>query len=168
MLLPLIHLTLHFSVNPHNSPTMSLFNTESQWLTAQVCIHHQHYIHRFSAFWLRSSVVWEFPRWHSGKESDCNTGNSGEGGSIPGSGRSPGGGHGNPLKYSCLKNPMNRGAWRSTVHGVTEGQTQLSTFIVKKVDRTRTRLFSSRWSFPSFLDLSECGLKAERSFTCLP
>ena len=42
---------------------------------------------------------------------------------IPGSGRSPGGGHGNPLQYSCLENPMNRGAWRATVHGVTQSQT---------------------------------------------
>ena len=39
-------------------------------------------------------------------------------GSIPGSGRSPGGGHGNPLQYSCLENPMDRGAWWATVHGV--------------------------------------------------
>ena len=39
-------------------------------------------------------------------------------GSIPGSGRSPGGGHGNPLQYSCLENPMDRGAWRATVQGV--------------------------------------------------
>ena len=41
-------------------------------------------------------------------------------GSIPGSGRSPGGGHGNPLHYSCLENPMDRGAWRATVHEITE------------------------------------------------
>ena len=40
--------------------------------------------------------------------------------SIPGSGRSPGGGHGNPLQYSCLKNPMDKGAWRATVHKVTK------------------------------------------------
>ena len=38
-------------------------------------------------------------------------------GLIPGLGRSPGGGHGNPLQYSCLENPMHRGAWRATVHG---------------------------------------------------
>ena len=43
-------------------------------------------------------------------------------GSIPGSGRSPGGGHGNPLQYSCLKNPMDRGAWQAIVHGVTNSQ----------------------------------------------
>ena len=41
-------------------------------------------------------------------------------GSIPGSGRSPGEGNGNPLQYSCLENPMDRGAWWATVHGVTE------------------------------------------------
>ena len=46
-------------------------------------------------------------------------------GSIPGLGRSPGGGHGNPLQYSCLENPMDRGAWRVTVHGVAESQTRL-------------------------------------------
>ena len=45
---------------------------------------------------------------------------------IPGSGSSPGGGHGNPLQYSCLENPMNRGAWQATVHGITKSQTRLS------------------------------------------
>ena len=49
-------------------------------------------------------------------------------GLIPGSGRSPGGGHGNPLQYSCLENPMDKGAWRAAVHGVTEGWTRLSDF----------------------------------------
>jgi len=43
--------------------------------------------------------------------------------SIPGSERSPGGGHGNPLQYSCLENPMDRRAWRSTVHRVAKSQT---------------------------------------------
>ena len=46
-------------------------------------------------------------------------------GSIPGSGTSPEGGHGNPLQYSCLENPINRGAWQATVHRVTKSQTQL-------------------------------------------
>ena len=46
-------------------------------------------------------------------------------GSIPGSGRSPRGGHGNTLQYSCLENPMDRGAWWTTVHGVTKSQTKL-------------------------------------------
>ena len=47
-------------------------------------------------------------------------------GSIPGSGRSPGGGNGNPRQYSCLENPMNRGAWQATVQRVAKGQTQLN------------------------------------------
>ena len=47
-------------------------------------------------------------------------------GSIPGSGRYPGGGHGNPLQYSCVENPMDRGAWRATVHGVAKTWTRLS------------------------------------------
>ena len=44
-------------------------------------------------------------------------------GSVPGSGRSPGGGHGNHLQYSCLENPMDRGAWQAMVHGVAESDT---------------------------------------------
>ena len=58
------------------------------------------------------------PWWLSGKESACNaTCNAGHTGSIPGSGRSPGKGNGNPLQYSFLGNPMDRGAWQATVHG---------------------------------------------------
>ena len=56
-----------------------------------------------------------FPHSSVGKESAFSAGNPG---SIPGSGRSPGGGHGNPLQYSCLENPMDRGAWWATVHWV--------------------------------------------------
>ena len=52
--------------------------------------------------------------------------NAGDLGSIPGLGRSFGGGHGNPLQYSCLENPMDRGTWRATVHGVAKSQTRLS------------------------------------------
>ena len=58
-----------------------------------------------------------------GKESPYNTGNLG---SIPKLGRSPGKGNGNPLQYSCLKNPKGRGAWQAIVHGVTKSWTQLS------------------------------------------
>ena len=46
--------------------------------------------------------------------------NAGDAGSIPGSGRPPGGGNGNPLEYSCLGNPMDRGGWQATVHGVAK------------------------------------------------
>ena len=48
----------------------------------------------------------------------ANAGEIRDTGSVPGSVRSPGGGHGNPLQYSCLENPMDRGAWWATVHGV--------------------------------------------------
>ena len=51
-----------------------------------------------------------------------------ETGSIPGLGRSPGEGNGNPLQYSCLENPMEGGAWWATVHGVAKSQTRLSDF----------------------------------------
>ena len=54
------------------------------------------------------------------KESACNAGDLGL---IPGSGRSPGEGNGNPLQYSCLENPMDRGAWWATVHGFAKSQT---------------------------------------------
>ena len=54
------------------------------------------------------------------KESTCNAGDPG---SIPGLEKSPGGGNGNPLQYSCLENSMDRGAWQATVHGVTSSQT---------------------------------------------
>ena len=61
-----------------------------------------------------------FPGGSDDKESTCN---AGDWGLIPGSGRSPGEGNGNPLQYSCLGNPMDRGAWRVTVHGVTKSRT---------------------------------------------
>ena len=55
-----------------------------------------------------------------GKESVCNAEDVGVAGSIPGPGRFPRGAHGNPLQYSCLDNPMDKGAWWVTVHRVTE------------------------------------------------
>ena len=60
-----------------------------------------------------------FPGGLDGKESACNAGDPG---SNPGSERSPGEENGNPLQYSCLENPMDREAWRTTVPGVSKGQ----------------------------------------------
>ena len=57
------------------------------------------------------------------KDPPTNAGDSRDVGSIPESGRSPGGGNGNPLQYSGLGNPMDRGAWRAAVHGVSESDT---------------------------------------------
>ena len=65
-----------------------------------------------------------FPGGSDSKESACN---AGDWGSIPGSGRSVGEGNGYPLRYSCLKNPMDREAWWAIVHGVTKSWTKLST-----------------------------------------
>ena len=67
-------------------------------------------------------LVWGFP---SGSEVKASASNVGNPGLIPGLGRSPGEGNDNPLQYSCLENPMDRGAWRATVHGITKSQTQL-------------------------------------------
>ena len=63
-----------------------------------------------------------FPDSSVGKESACSAGDLG---SIPGLGRSPLEGNGNPLQYSCLENPMDRGAWQATVHGVAKSWTRL-------------------------------------------
>ena len=61
----------------------------------------------------------------------CKVGNSG---SVLGLGRSPGKGNGNPLQYSCLENPMDRGAWQSTVHGVAKSRAQLSDSIATTME----------------------------------
>ena len=67
------------------------------------------------------SGVWlDFPGGSDGKASDYKAGDLG---SIPGSGRSPGEGNGNPLQSSCLENPVDGGAWYTTVHGVAKSQT---------------------------------------------
>ena len=66
-----------------------------------------------------------FPGGSVVKNPPVNAGDTGDAGSIPGSGRYPGGGHGNPLQYSCLENPVDRGTWRATVRGVTKNRTLL-------------------------------------------
>ena len=66
---------------------------------------------------------WGFPDGSAGKKSACNAGHTGDVCLILDSGRSPGGGHGNPLQYSCQENPMDRGAWQATVHRVTKSWT---------------------------------------------
>ena len=62
------------------------------------------------------------------KNPHANAGNVRDVGSVPGLGRSSGGGHGKPLQYSCLENPMDGGAWKATVHGVAKSWTRLSDF----------------------------------------
>ena len=72
-----------------------------------------------------------FPGGSDSKESACYVGDPDL---IPGSGRSPGEVNGNSLQYSCLENPMTRGAWRPTIHGVTKSQTQLSNLTLHPSD----------------------------------
>ena len=78
--------------------------------------------------------------WLSGRESACNAGDLG---SIPGSGRSPGGGHGNPLQYSCLENPKDRGAQWAAVHRVAE----LDTTEATKQQQQQEFLIYSKYKF---------------------
>ena len=73
------------------------------------------------------------------KNLPANAGDIRDADSITGSGRSPGGGHNNPLQYSCLENPMDRGAWRATVHKVTKSWTQL-----KQLSTARHKFIDSR------------------------
>ena len=63
-------------------------------------------------------MVYGLPWWLNVKEFACSAGDKGDVGSIPGLGRSPKEGNGNPLQYSCLENPMDRGAWWAMAHGV--------------------------------------------------
>ena len=70
-----------------------------------------------------SGIYKDFPDGSVGKEYTCNAEDVGNPGSIPGSGRSPGDENGNPLHYSCLENPMDRGAWRATVHAIAKSWT---------------------------------------------
>ena len=71
------------------------------------------------------SALFGFP---GGSEVKASASNAGELGLIPELGRSPGEGNDNPLQYSCLENPMDRGAWWATIHGVTKSRTRLSDF----------------------------------------
>ena len=75
------------------------------------------------------------------KNLPANAGDAREVGSIPGSGRSPGGGHGNPLQYSCLGNPMDRGAWQATVLRVAKSRQDLAK------DTVYLHVKSLRWQF---------------------
>ena len=107
------------SFHPSTSEgTQVLASPEKHWQVAS-CRDTEFYLFCLRAFPLNPQikVTWDFPGGSDGKESACNAGDFG---SIPGLGRSPGEGHGNPLQYSCLENSMDRGPWWTTVHGVTK------------------------------------------------
>ena len=85
------------------------------------------------------------------KKPTCNAGDIRDVGSIPGSGTFFGGGHGNPLQYSCLVNPIDRAAWWATVHRVTENQTQ-----VKCLSMHSSKLLVQNFEFPRVPDYIIC------------
>ena len=90
-----------------------------------------------------------FPGGSDGKASACNMGDLG---SIPGLGRSPGEGSGNPLQYSGLENSMDRGAWLATVHGVSKSRSQRRNFTFafhfRGIRRAELRRFVLAWRIP--------------------
>ena len=85
------------------------------------------------------------------KNLSARAGNARDAGLIPESGRSPGEGNGNSFQYSCLENPMDRGAWRATVHGVAKSRAQLSTHIHAHV----------------FLKVGNCWVKQQKVYVSL-
>ena len=107
---------------------------QAEWCGKWKCIHAHVFIHPVSLCLLVGAlnpltfkvIIDMYPGGSDGKESACNAGATGDTGLIPGSGRSPGEGNGNPLQYSCLKNPMNRRAWKATVYGVLKSSKKLS------------------------------------------
>ena len=86
-----------------------------------------------------------FPSGSAGKESTCNAGDATL---IPGLNRSPGGGYGNPLQYSCLENPMDKGAWWATTHGVKKSY---MTELTENAYTTSQRLLSKSDSSSHFI-----------------
>ena len=95
------------------------------------------------------------PWWLSGKESTCNAGAIGDTGSIPGSGRFPGGGHSNPLLYSCLENPMDRGAGRlqsTRLHRVGRDWSDLACTHAVYLDMTWLPDIKARLSIPMVME----------------
>ena len=99
-----------------------------------------------------------FPGGSEVKAPACNAGDLGL---IPGSGRSPGEGNGNPLQYSCLENPMDRGAWWAIVHRVTKSRTRLSDFtftLFRNYFGTSYYFASSNSSLTSYFSHSPCWL----------
>ena len=100
--------------------------------------------------WRGSLLLWllienGLPQWLSSKESTHNAGASRDVTSIHGSRRSPGEGHGNPFQYSCLENPMDRGAWRATVHWVARSRTWLK--------RLCTHTLTRKWQATQRIEL---------------
>ena len=107
--------------SPSGSPSLG-FSRQEYWsgLPFQFSVIHVKTL--FLLEWFKAG----FSLRHSGSDGKASACNAGDPGSIPGSGRSPGEGNGNPLQYSCLENPMEGGAWWAAVHVVAKSRTQLN------------------------------------------
>ena len=90
---------------------------------------------RLQVFLPKGSYRWAFPSGSNGKEPACNAGDLGL---ILEWGKSPGEGHDNPLQYSCLENPMDRGTWQATIHEAAKSRTQLSNTHIHTHTHTHT------------------------------
>ena len=90
---------------------------------------------------LSSAAYWILIQFPGGSEVKVSASNVGDPGSIPGSGRSPGEGNGNPLQYSCLENPMDGEAWQAAAHGVAKSRTRLSTSLSLHRSRNKEMLW---------------------------
>ena len=88
--------------------------------------------HKFLDLMKRASF--QFHHFPGGSDGKASAYSLGDPGSIPGLGRFPGEGNGNPLQYSCLENPMDGGGWRATVHGVAKSRTRLSDFFFFQIE----------------------------------
>ena len=101
-----------------------------------------------------------FPGDLDGRESACN---AGDWGWLPGCGRPPGGGHDNPLQYSCLENPMDRGAWRAPVSGIEKSWTRVSDYHSLFLSILLPSSFRIHWWFSSG-PINVCWLYSDVSF----
>ena len=112
-----------------------------------------------------------FLRWLSGKESACQCRSLRKPGLIPGSRRSSGGGNDSSLQYFCLENPMDRGVWWATVHGITKSWTWLSTHALQHLKEERTQILKIVMHyicmFHAKLSFSEQHLKTSSIFLVL-
>ena len=103
--------------------------------------------------------------WFSGEEFSCNAGTAKDAVSIPGLGRSKGGGNCNPLQYSCLENPMNSGAWQATVHQVAQNGRQLEWLSTHALHFTRTE---SNRSLAVLVVVQSCPAVCDSTDSSLP
>ena len=114
---------------------------------------------------LESNIIYKLLRWHSGKESTCDAGDTRDMSSITGLGRFPEVGSGNPLQYSCLENSMDRRAWGVIVHGIAKSWTWLSNWACTTIVRKSLKHFKENvqpfWFLKVWIELVKCHPKVQ-------